>query len=1337
MPLRTLFWLSLFVFQGILLFSQQHKVDFFSVAQGLISNNIKSLFQDPEGRLWIGTDKGVSLFDGFSFASYAFNEGIPTGNVSQIIESPKGKIWVQNEQGLFVYDPNEDHFYKAEGLDRERLGRIRNFMFDTTTQDLWVVSDRSFIKIEENEWEKVENKYKQSELVIEIVYNFIKPHDNEIKPQILPTSTSGVFFSYNHFLLHTSDEAGVETCDTVYNFAQPGIPRLNNPTLITDLEYLNADTLLVGTKAGEIYKVSYDFIEHNRHGNQFGIFDMFLENSYAYAITDASIFKYDFLKKKKVFIDGIHRRYSTYLFQCLIKDEEENIWIGSEEGLLRLRHSTVKKIDHNSKLNEKGGKGTFSFLEINTDSILIGGNQGRIFLKSQKDSFSFLPLPNNANKQGEITGIHLDSQNALWTRSFWNGVQRIKDNQVNWKIPSSSSGYNLNILTSLKDSEKNIWIGTNEGPYRVVYDPGTNEIQFLSPKDNTIDDLFIMSIKEGNPDGNLFFCTPKAIFAYSSGHFKEISGIDPQWVLTDLQFDNQGNMWISTEGQGIFQLSLDSKLNVYGIDTFSTENGLVSNYWTVLDLGPNGNIWAGSESGIIRIDSGTHLVNFYPLNNALPKDAVNHLRFFFEDPNTLWIGCSQGLSRLDLQEEIPEWISALKLLEIVAGEKKYNPNDPNLEIPYSSNSVRFRYQSIRLSQFTANRFQSYLEGVDSTWSSPHSKREVVYTALEPGNYTFWLRERTPQYTWAEPLSISIRIQKPLWQSSWAIFLYIIFSLGLALFTIHYVRERKKIQQAIRYQQEAEKEAQHYAAMQKQKVDLIDSISHELRSPASHIIATADILSQHKSSQSEDLLIIHRASNRIKQLVDRLLDSSKLSQNGYVPSLQTGDLVSFCRKTLNEFQDYADFKKIELVNFSSERRFDMIFDPVALHHILVNLIENSIKYCPEGSCIQLRLSFSKQKKEEVEIEISDNGPGIPAWNQAAEFDKFIKGKRKFFLEKKSSGFGLGLVRDWVEALKGRITYQSSPYDPSGVCFRIYLPIPNRETVSVPTDSVIEELPLPFIYPLEVEKNPTRRQRNGQRKKEYPLVLLIEDDPVFSQLLQRKLKANFDTHPVQNADEALSYLTQKQPDIIVSDIEMPGLDVFDFCQKIKEDNATSHIPIILLTAKDINIFRFKSYEHLVEACLSKLTDTKILRQVIQAKLNSSALVQKKFRKRYLSEPLQAELIPEDSDEAFLVEVKNIVETNYDSPDFTPEVLWKELKYPYGRVFNLRLKKLTGQTAHKYIMSCRLEKAKSLLLETDSRISEIALKCGYLDEKYFSRLFKKQIGFTPREFRKDQNK
>jgi len=622
-----------------------------------------------------------------------------------------------------------------------------------------------------------------------------------------------------------------------------------------------------------------------------------------------------------------------------------------------------------------------------------------------------------------------------------------------------------------------------------------------------------------------------------------------------------------------------------------------------------------------------------------------------------------------------------------------------------------------------------MDGFEENWNYTDSDRRLVtYTNLDPGEYIFRVKASNNHGIWNEEgTSLTIIILPPWWATTWA---YIIYTL-IALSIIYYTWRLQLKRIRIKHDYEMSKfEAEKMHEVDEMKSRFFANISHEFRTPLTLIFGPAkDVIQKTKEPETkQNVGIIKRNASRLYALVNQLLDISKLESGKMKLQTSEHNIIPLLKGYVLSFSSLAERKKIKLNINSVDEILKAYVDTDKVEKIINNLLSNAFKFTPEGG----KIDFAVEKLSNyAEIRITDNGIGIAKERLEKIFDRFYQVDGSRTRESEGTGIGLALTKELVELHKGKLEVESE-YG-KGTTFKILLPLgkDHLKPEEIIEKEVSEEIKVTAeeIEPIpNVEKEKVKSDVDLLIDTEKPLLLIVEDNKDVREYIISHLEEEYRLLEAANGEDGLQEALEHIPDLILSDVMMPKMDGFELCEKLKTDERTSHIPILLLTAKATNKDKVVGYETGADDYIMKPFDSDILKVRIKNLIEQRRKLREHFRKEGLIELDDKEITKVDK--KFLQNVLQVINKYLSDTSFGVEILANEVSMS-RRSLERKLAALTGETPSEVIKRIRLTRASKLLIKKSGNISEIALEVGFSNPAYFSKCFREQFGLTPSEY------
>lgn len=1317
----------------------------FNSANGLPDNRIRTIFQDSNGFLWLGTMNGVARYDGYRFKKMyksSVNNSLSGNWTSAIQEDSNRHIWFGTKEGLSRYDPATDVFENFRDNDKrsESLpsNKINTLQFDDGGR-LWIGTSKGL-----SVYDSRSKKFK----------NFKNFPLNGLICKIIRSDHQNIWIA-------TAD--GIVRFNVISNKFQ--FYRLNvkanayGDKFWALLQY-NKD-LYIGTGGDGLIKLAYD-TEQQNYG-EFIYLNDFKEGS----LRGAQIFDITKSNDGTIWlgtsanglakIDNIgseNRKITFYknnssnnksisndqVFKVFI-DKTDVLWCGTEEGLNKFDLNMLP-FKFYTFTDRKSKDFIRSVYANEANSIWFGTSKTGIYNYNTSTgistNFTYANASQNANR-----AILVDGKNV------WNGTLggALKTNMEYSANAQKIAEYA--VFAFLKDSKANVWIGTNQGLYQTT--ENGQIIRFFSKefKDINGGSAFVRALFEDSGGKVWVGFENGSVAVYHPGlktftHLESASNkakIQGSIILSITEYPKDV-IWIGSE------ISLNkvtfSKNGTYHIKSYVESDGLPDKSINGIIPDGKGNLWISTIKGLVKFDVAKQYFQTY----------LNGINFSFSgyhkfDNNNFLFASSDGFlkfnpNQIKTNNAVPNvLISDFKLFDkSVEINKEYNGDivlkksifsTKEITLDYYNNQFSFEFAALHFSNPLGNSYAYRMLGFDDKWIHVNSaNRSATYTNLDEGTYTFEVKASNYAGTWNnKPQTIKITILPPPWKSWWAILLYIIVLNVLLYVFVKYILIQSHQKQQIIFEQ---KEKEQLKSLNQMKVKFFTDISHEFRTPLSLILGPAE---DFLNDQNLDPLLkkkaslIHRNTEKLLYLLDELMTFQKMDEGVLKLKKVNADMICFVQSVYDNFNSFAQKRKVQFEFECLIPNCIMAFDLEKMEMVLNNLLFNAFKFAKGDARVKILLKdYNKEELGQeftlpldvdkwICISIEDNGKGI----SNEEFDHIFE---RFFSKNspKGSGVGLSLTKSLVELHHGTIIAQSIPQQKT--TFKVYLPVITEDiaqtdeqvnfVLSYNVDSLQEELMV----------NP---QQNIELNGEKPLILIVDDNVEVLDYLEMIFKELYTVARAENGLHALNFILENSPDLIISDLMMPEIDGVELCEKVKSNINVNHIPFILLTAKSTVEDRIKGLYTGADDYISKPFHPNVLKIRVHRLINTQKQLVEKFQesggvlvpKNILKNPL---------DEKFLNKVIESIKANISNDELSVEELGSMVSMSRSNLFR-KLKAITGQTPIEFIYFIRLKYAMELLLERKMSISEIAYEVGFKNPSSFTKSFKKQFGKSPSEY------
>ncbi|HSF88455.1 MAG TPA: two-component regulator propeller domain-containing protein [Saprospiraceae bacterium] len=1000
--------------------------------------------------------------------------------------------------------------------------------------------------------------------------------------------------------------------------------------------------------------------------------------------------------------------FTDLRFRSVFEDYKGQLWFGSEsEGLsVMLRPQTIGAptvVKQYGISPESSLPNNWAILEDEKQNLWFGSPSG-VFRMDRTDAETKSITHHgwwHEFSNGFITAMQFDSKGNLWISTYGSGLIMFPPDLKHTIHYSEYFGFTCDYLYDLEiDQNDVIWIATDQ-----------NGLCKLEP----------------SADGAEVLMT----------NYAEREGL-PSNYLQEIELDPASNVWIGTIWSGAVKF-MSSENGQHGeFITLGTSQGLlpgrISSMEYVVNESFGNHMWLASEEGLCLIEDdelSRHRIISFGKYEGLKSQAFNIRCAYKDHQDQMWWGTTKGLERFDLQnlsvsaltpkpvlrqidineqtynfQKLPDSLRPFMAFDSVALYESY-PHYPILS--YKMNHLTFHFSAQDWNAPYKVRYSFKMDDSEE-WSSPSVESFAEYRNLSSGTHTLYVKAFGESQIWSEPLEYNFTIRPPWWYSWWAIIMYSCFG-GFVLYSTYRFQLNRKLEIA---------EKQRLMELEQIKNRLYTNITHEFRTPLTLIHGpVTQALSKNTVLEQKDIQSIHRQSERLQQLINQMLQLQKLEAGMLKPHFAYGEIIQVLRYLFGSFEAWAREKNISMLFSSSLQEVYMDFDQEKLTQIISNLVSNAIKHTPRGGKVAMVISTSSSA-DFLLISISDTGAGISDEDLPYIFDRFYQSKRA---SAGGTGIGLALVKNLTDLLGGQINVESKL--DAGSTFKLTLPVTkhfHKTADAVPAaDIKIQETH-------EEEINFITPQHSVSGK---PIVLVVEDHPEVLHFVASCLTEEYTVLSATDGNEGLRLAFERIPDLIISDVMMPGKDGFELCNILKKDIQTSHIPIILLTGRGEHEAMLEGIGHGADAYIIKPFDPEELLLRVKKLLELRNTLSQYYRKHATTDNPQTVQQSSPKENEFLQKIRAFVEEHLNDPQLNMNMLSKHMAMSHPQLHR-KITALTGESTGRFVRSVRLTRAMELLKNSDLTISEIAYETGFSEPGYFTKTFSKEYSMTPSEYR-----
>ncbi|WP_417444336.1 two-component regulator propeller domain-containing protein [Joostella sp.] len=1383
MSTKGYFFTCIGLMMNIILFAQEtnKKFNFVSMMKDIPKVGIYHINQDDNGFMWIGTNgAGLYRYDGIDYDSYRYVLNDSTSLSSSVVYctflDSKNRFWVGTEEGLNLYDQNNDQFLRIPSTKFEaeynKSISVRNLIEDGEGNIFIGTFGAGLFKIavEEHRIDKIEiEKIQSSKLNM----------DTPITIEAIAIDRDGKIYAGTNL--------GIQEYDSQRNILKPSVfskefyVKDHVKSLIID----EKNNIWAGTTSRGVYKASYNinndsFREIENYlisENPFFSIESLEDETLLFGTENDGMFHVDqqgnVLNNYKASNKDEKSLLSSSIWS-LYQDKDNKIWLGYYNKGVAVYDPLYDKFKGLESLynnhNSLQASSVTSIAEDKQGKLWVGMDGGGIdVIDRKKNNYTHINTSLKSSYKGltsdYIQAIFIDSKQNIWAGSWDKGIFFLKNGTktfINTTTKTTNGGLQSDVVVSFdEDSKGIIWISTyHKGLHS--YNPktgkythyNTSEFQktgisysdawkvLVDSKDNiwlgTTNGLYKIEIK-GN--GNFMINSMKSKME------EKYHNVTTANHILSLYESSDKNIWIGTKGAGLCKYDIANNTFIW----YNKLNGLtLENVCGIIEC-ENQNIWVSGNSGIVKVDTKINEFTNYTINDGLLSNDFNMNASYKNSTGEIYFGGYDGVDYFKPGEiDINKSENFLYLSELKIFNKKVFPTQeksPLDRVIAETDSISFNnkqsvftieYSGVNHTRPEKNEYAYYLAGYEDTWNYVGSVKSATYTNLDPGNYIFKLKSSNNDGVWnTTPLELKITILPPWWKTSWALIGYLsLFFIGLYLLN-KLTQNRIRTKQLAKY--EENKRIQEKDLNEK-KFQFFTNISHEFRTPLTLIMNPLnDIMSNDKLYLPEGVKskhrIIQKNTARLHRLVNELLDFRKLELNKITLKAREFNLVGLTNDVLSYFKEEAHVKYIDLELITDEKDLLVWADLDMLEKVIFNLISNAFKATPEGGTISVSLYTKDElvtfplvnesyKAKAVELVVSDTGIGIPKEEIDKMFERFYQVNSLNKTYYGGTGIGLEVVQSFIELHKGKIEVSSEVED--GTTFKIILP-KGKEHLNeneIYSDFYEQKKSNGRYLQTNILTNKAEEDQPKDSIHQYS-VLIVEDNIELRNYLKSELKNHYRVITANNGKEGYDMAIEALPDVIITDVIMPEMNGFEFCRCIKTDIKTSHIPLLMLTAKAKIEDRIEGIEIGADAYMVKPFDLRLLKLRLSQLITSRQLIFNKYFSAISDLPANANTTSLDKE--FIQKALNYINQHIGDSDISVESLASHLNLSRSQVYR-KIKALTNQTANEFIRNIRLHKAKVLIQAGNTNISEVSYTVGFSTSSYFTKCFKSYFGVLP---------
>ncbi|MBC7887469.1 MAG: response regulator [Ferruginibacter sp.] len=1352
-----------------------------SIEQGLSNSTIETIFQDKRGFIWFGTRDGLNRYDGNQMITFRFDaadtNSISDNFIRYIHEDRNHALWIGTINGLNRFDPATNKFtrYKQQyGKPKSLSNNFVTCIYEDGKGDLWIST-----------WGGGLNLF----LPKENAFSHFRQEDAKTKS--LSSDSISYLYEDSQANLWIGTENGLNLFNretkTFKNFSQithPVLSSVNNNIWVIKEDRMG--NLLLGTEDNGLIVFNYKDTTYKQYRHNERNIASLASNLVRTILVD---------KKWNIWIGGVNggldlfqqdpdvfyhyqnepeniASLSQRTVSSLFEDNQGNMWIGTHRGGVNLYTPNTEKFSlfrQEVTTNSLSYNDVKAFYEDKDGNIWIGTDGGGLNLydRSKNDFTHYKYDPFNPKSIGSNEVLHIkeDSENNLWVATWGGGLCLYNKGNANFtrftNNPVDPNSISSNFIQQIyEDSRKNLWIATYYGGLNLLDRKTKKFIRIITdPKNDTkLQGHNIVSLNEdkagsiwiGTDDGGL-----NRYNTLTNRFTHYFNNAEKKPDLRVIFIDSKNRLWVGQTGLYLF----DAKENKFSL--FTDKAGLSTEFIKGIAEDEQGNFWIATSNGLTRFNPENLGHKKYNTADGLQGLEFEANAYLKAKDGQLFFGGVNGFNAFYPENiKTNNFIPPVYITDFTIFNKKIVPGDKDstlrndisltkeIKLSYKQSTFSFGFAALNYTTLENNQYAYKLEGWDNDWNYVTNDHRASYTNLSPGTYTFRVKASNNDGIWNEQgTSILIIITPPFWNTWWFKLLIVAGTIG-GLFFFY----RSKRRMHIKKLEQKKKDEIHQVQLQ-----FFTNISHEFRTPLTLILGPLEQLQKENNvteSTRHHYQVMHRNANRLMNLINELMDFRKSESGVLKLNVMPGYLNLFLQEISEEFSELALQKKIKFTVNVPEGIGETWFDRQVLEKIIINLISNSFKYSSDPGVItvdvlasmdQFKPSFENELilkngyagKRYVYLRVADNGIGISKDSIAHLFERYYKITETHL----GSGIGLAFVKSLATLHKGDIYVYSERN--KGTEIIIGLPVgkedydkkerwlQNSNEITVRLESIHSKYEP--ASPVSQEET-TGEISNKSDDINKPHILVVDDNEELRNFLRESLSPYYQVSEAADGFAGINMAKEKFPDLIISDVMMPGIDGIEFCKRIKEDIETSHIPFLMLTAKDAIESRIEGTASGADLYFSKPISMELMTLTIRNTLQQK----QKLKERYLKDQYMdaKDLVHSVKDKAFLDQLISIIESHLSNPDMDVDYICSQIGMSKTKLYQ-KIKKITGQSIGEFTRTIRFKKAAEIMTHQDVSLAEVMYSVGIQTQSYFTKAFKKEFGKTPSQFLKDLQK
>ncbi|MEJ8843940.1 two-component regulator propeller domain-containing protein [Lacibacter sp. H375] len=1313
-----------------------------TLEHGLSSNSVLSITQDHKGFLWFGTRMGVNRYDGTRFKHYLHNDKdsntLNNNNVLSLFCDSRNTIWAGTSSGLNRYNETKDYF---ERIPLTTGTLYISYIYEDRKGTIWIGSSDGLYALVNGQPDK--RKIFRAGNVNSIAGNNVRT--------LFEDHNGHLWVGSNNGLTRMVPQANGYRFE---NFTHdPANPRSLSARNVTAIAEDAKQQLWIGTLNNGINLFDAAANSFTRFGKTGNSTSGLINNNIRIITTTRNGMLWVGTQEGLSIIDPVTKNIHSYQndpgnkkslsqnsIHSLYEDANGSVWIGTYFGGANSTYPYSTKfsvLQNNASRTSLGNNVVSSIVEDGQHNLWMGTEGGGLNYYNRSTGL-FTVYKNDINDAASLGSnlvkiVLVDKEQNIWCGTHGGGLNVLDRRQNKFKRymykENDAATLHSEIISLVEDDNERLWVGSNSGLH--LFSKKGIE---LTPLSFSTINGFVNGITArtfyNDAQGAVWIGGAPGLYVVNGNNMKELN--DDLYINTITQ-DKKGNIWAALSYGGIAMYNSSNGQFV----RYTEKDGLPNTNVISLLEDDNGFFWLSTDNGLIKYDPVLKTAQTYTVSDGLAGNEFNYNSYLRDSRGEFFFGGYHGITsffpgNIETNSYVaPVVFTGLRLfnnnVEINGEDGLLDRNINQMKrivFTHKQNVFTIEFALLNFIKSNKNQYAYKLEGFDKNWNKV-TTASATYTNLPSGTYTFVVKAANNDGVWSQPASIELKILPPFWLTWWAYCIYILAFAAILFLVIRFFFLRALLK----------KEDELHQV----KLNFFTNVSHEIRTHLTLIMAPVDKLLDKKQNDGfvqQQLTQVKTNANRLLKLVSELMDFRKAETNHLNLRFERHNLIPFLQDICSSFQEISAAKHIHVSFIHDAEDIPVYFDKEQLEKVFFNLLANAFKFTHEGGRISLMV---ERKDNRVNISVTDNGKGIAPEYLDKLFTNFFQ-VAEHGLQNTGYGIGLALSKNIVELHKGTIgveSEQSLNGKEGRTVFKVTLLQGNRhfetpnltETNPVVKTTVIESVPVEAAHqPITTAETPREKQFS---------ILITEDNAELRSLVKETFIDQYNVIACEDGLQGWNTAVELIPDLIISDVMMPEMDGFTLCTKLKTDERTSHIPVILLTAKSSQDDQVNGLETGADIYITKPFSKKILELNVRNLLAAREKLREKFSQQIIAAPettatteTVADAFVNTVDKEFLTRVMQLVDEHMDDPDFGVEKLARKVAMSPPILYK-KIKAVSNMSVNEFVKSLRLKKAAQLLQQTDMTVYEVAYNVGYNDRKYFSREFKKQFGKTPSEY------